>query len=468
MNAKESLIHDPIPRLLWRIAVPASTGMFLNTLFNLVDTYYAGKLSADALAGLALSFPIFFFLIAISSGLMQGAIALLANRLGAGDVRAARHLFAQSVFLTLATGIVTTWVGLSLTRWCFIQLGAQGASLEEGVAFMDAIFCGAVFFFLVATLNAPLAAQGDSRTNRNFLLFGLVANCILNPLFMWGWGWIPPLGVSGIALATVLVQVGGCVGLGWKVAKSETFARLPVRYFVPNTVLLRQLASQSIPAILNMSTIALGIMVITRFVQYFGTEAVAAIGIASRIEQIVLMPVIGLSTAVLSLTGQNHGAGKHDRVRFTWLSSVGSGVAIMLVGGVALYLIKSWALRIFTADSTIITLGNDYLTCAALTLAAYPILFSTVFLMQGLKRPAYGLWVGLYRQVAAPVLVFPLLAFHFGWGLWGIFLGVCLINWSAALFALAWGWHTVRPVTPLFAVLKSPVELRENSFIAIP
>ena len=103
------------------------------------------------------------------------------------------------------------------------------------------------------------------------------------------------------------------------------------------------------------------------------------------------------------------------------------------------------AMRLFTSDAAVIAHGRDYLTAAACTLAAYPILFVTVFTMQGLKRPGYGLWIGLYRQVAAPIVVFHTLAFTLGWGLWGVWWGVCLVTWSAALFALWWGWRAVRP-----------------------
>jgi Na+-driven multidrug efflux pump len=193
-----------------------------------------------------------------------------------------------------------------------------------------------------------------------------------------------------------------------------------------------------------MLTIALGIFVITRFVQQFGREAVAALGIATRIEQVVLMPVIGLSSAVLSIVGQNHGAGLPRRVREAWATCIRYGVGLMIGGGAIVWLLRERAMRSFTGDPVIIANGSSYLCAASVTLAAYPILFGTVFLMQGLKRPAYGLWIGLYRQVLAPILVIYTLIFVCGWGLLGIWWGVCLVNWSAALFALWWGRLTVR------------------------
>jgi len=200
-----------------------------------------------------------------------------------------------------------------------------------------------------------------------------------------------------------------------------------------------------------MMTIALGVFVITWFVKHFGKEAVAASGIATRIEQVVLMPAIGLNTAVLSLVGQNHGAGLGHRVREAWLTNVKYGAGLMLAGGVLLWWLGEMAMRLFTADPVVIAHGRDYLSTAAWTVAAYPILFVTVFMMQGLKRPRYGLLVGIYRQVAAPLLVFHTLAFTLGWGLWGVWWGICMVTWSAALFALWWGWRTLEALTPVKA-----------------
>ena len=121
----------------------------------------------------------------------------------------------------------------------------------------------------------------------------------------------------------------------------------------------------------------------------------------------------------------------------------------MALGGLLVWLTREPAMRLFTDDATVLGHGRDYLLTAACTLAAYPILFVTVFAMQGIKRPAYGLWIGLYRQVAAPLVVFHALAFSLGWGLWGVWWGICIVTWSAALFAIGWGWWKLGSLKPV-------------------
>lgn len=444
MKPALSLTTDPILTLTWKIALPLSVGMFFNTMFNVVDTLCAGWLGTEALAALSLSFPVFFTVFAFGSGISQGTTALLANALGAGRPAEARQVFAQAVVFALAAAVLLSVAGLLAAPWLFTLLGAQGGYLDTALAYMNVILAGGVFMLLPMVLNSALSATGESRFYRNFLILGFLANVVLNPVLMLGWLGLPALGVAGIALATVLVQAGGVAYL-WKKARAAEFCQgLEWREFRPDPAVLCRLAAQAVPAALNMLTVALGVFVITWFVKHFGKEAVAASGIATRIEQIVLLPTIGLNAAVLSIVGQNHGAGLPHRVREAWVANLKIGAGLMAVGGLLVWLLREPAMRLFTSDPAVIGHGRDYLLCAALTLAAYPILFVTVFAMQGIKRPAYGLWIGLYRQIAAPTLVFHTLAFTLGWGIWGIWWGICLVTWSAALFALWYGSRSLR------------------------
>lgn len=434
-----NLTADPIPKLIRHIAVPTSVGYFFNTMYNFVDTYCAGLISTDALAALSLSFPVFFILLSAGSGLSQGATALMANALGEKNDRQARLFFAQSITLASIMGVVLSIVGAVVSPALFRLLGAQDAYLAVALEYMNVILAGGVFFILQMVINSALSAQGDTKLYRNYLIGGFLANCVLNPMLMYGWLGHPPLGVSGIALATVIVQVAGCWILWRGVRQRELFRVIEPGFFRPDPTVLRQIIAQAGPAALNMLTVALGIFVITWYVSQFSKEAVAAYGIATRIEQVVLIPTMGLNYAVLTLVGQNNGAGRMDRVQASWATCIRYGLIMMLIGGGLVYVAKHAAMAWFTDDAQVIALGSDYLGIAAITLCAYPILFQTMFLLQGLKRPAFSLWIGLYRQIAAPYVIFHLLAFTLGWQLWGIWWGIFAVTWSASLFTLWWG-----------------------------
>lgn len=439
------LVKDPIPRLVRQIAVPASIGFFFNTMYNVVDTYFAGRDSTDALAALAASFPIFFIILALGSGIGQGTTALIANALGKGETSRAHHFTLQSVSFGCFAGLLLTAAGLWASPHLFRYLGAEERYLELALAYMNTILLGTVFFLLQAILNSTLNALGDTKTFRDCLIVGFVLNCVLDPWFMYGgWG-VPAMGVRGLAVATVMIQVLGCCFMIHRVRQTRIWGGLKWSLCKPHAGIYREITAQGLPASLNMLTVALGIFVITWFIGKFSKEGVAAYGIATRVEQIFLLPMIGLNIAILSLTGQNNGAGRLDRVRAAFRTTTKYGLAMMAGSGVIVFLSGHWFMSLFTSDERVRAIGAEYLRIAAITLCAYVILFQTVFMLQGLKQPIYGLWVGLYRQLLGPAFVFWLLAFQLGWELRGIWWGIFLVTWSAALFMFWFGrWKLQR------------------------
>lgn len=438
------LIQDPIPRLVRHIAVPASVGFFFNTMYNIVDTWFAGKISTDALAALAASFPIFFIIIALGSGIGQGTTALIANALGENRRELAHHYTLQSVSFGVFAGLALTLGGLAVSEKLFRWLGAEERYLELSLAYMNTLLLGTVMFLLQSILNATLNALGDTRTFRNFLIAGFFLNCVLDPWFMYGGLGLPAMGIRGLAMATVLIQIAGSCFLMYRVRYTRLWQGFHWRLFKPDAGMYREIARQGLPASLNMLTVALGIFVITWFIGRFSKEGVAAYGIATRVEQIFLLPSIGLNIAILSLTGQNNGARRFDRIREALRTTTRYGLTMMLASGVVVFFAGGWLVDLFTDDPAVRAIGSQYLRVAAITLGAYVILFQTVFMLQGLKRPVYGLWVGLYRQLIGPGVVFWLLAFQLGWGLWGIWWGIFLVTWSAAAFMFWFGRWKLR------------------------
>lgn len=440
------LVNDPIPKLVRHIAVPASIGFFFNTMYNIVDTYFAGRISTDALAAMAASFPIFFIIIALGSGIGQGTTALIANALGENKTEKGHHYTLQSVSFGIGTAFILTLLGLWSAPYLFRFLGAEERYLDLSLAYMNVVLLGTVAFLLQSILNSTLNALGDTKTFRNVLIAGFLMNCFLDPCFMYGWLGLPAMGIRGLAVATVLIQILGSGFMLYRVRHTRIWRGFHWRLFKPDPHMYREIAIQGIPASLNMLTVALGIFVITWFIGRFSKEGVAAYGIATRVEQIFLLPTIGLNISILSLTGQNNGARRYDRIREALNTTTRYGVVMTLISGVLIYFGGARFVDLFTDDNSVKAIGGQYLRVAAITLCAYVILFQTVFMLQGLKRPLYGLWVGLYRQLVGPGIVFWLLAFKLGWGLPGIWWGIFSVTWSAALFMLWFGRWKLRRV----------------------
>jgi len=441
---ENSLLTHPIPGLLRRLAIPAGVGFLFNTMFNVVDTYYGGLVSTQALAAMSLSFPVFFLILAVGSGISTGATALMGHSLGAGKIEQARIYAAQTISFGFIHAVLLTVGGLAASPLLFRMLGASGPYLFMALSYMNVIFFGTVSFFFNYVFNSILNASGDTRSFRNFLIGGFFLNLILDPWLLFGGLGIPPLGLPGIAAATVLVQLAGNCYLLARTRKTDLLSGFRLSSLLPRKAIYLDLARQGFPASLNMLTVALGIFVITWFLSRFGRDAVAAYGIATRLEQLALLPIMGLNIATLTLVAQNNGALLLQRVNDIILTALRIGVSVTIPVGVTVYLLAGELMGLFSSDPVVIAIGAGYLHVAAFVFCAYVILYINVFALQGMKRPLFAVLIGLLRQVAAPVPVFWCLAILFGWGVRGIWWGILLVTWTAAVVSIFYVRRTLR------------------------
>jgi len=448
MSQQYDLLNQPIPKLIRIIAVPTSIGYFFNTMFNVADTYYGGRVSTEALAALSLSFPVFFLIIAVGAGISTGATALIGHAIGSGDHEEASHLAGQTISFGVANGIMVTALGFSLAPTLFTLLGGTGTVLTLAISYISTIFSGSLFFLVNFVLSAILNATGDSRSFRNFLVAGCILNLFFDPWLLYGGFGVPAFGFAGIGWATVLIQAMGNLYLFARVKRCGLLSEFGWRDLIPRRRAYLELFKQGFPSSLNMMTVGIGIFVITWFVARFGRDAVAAYGIATRIEQIALLPIMGMNVATLALVAQNSGAGRLERVIETIGKALKAGIMLMGVGTAAVYFCARPLMGLFTADRNVIGVGVSYLRIEAFVFVAYVILYTSVSVLQGLKRPAFPLAIGLLRQIVLPLPVFYLLAVILDWGLYGIWWGIFFVTWGAACIALLYVGRTVTHLAP--------------------
>jgi putative MATE family efflux protein len=443
VSMTSDLTSAPIPQLVRRLAIPAGTGFFFNTMFNVVDTWYGGQLSTSALAAMSLSFPVFFLILAIGSGVSTGATTLIGNALGRKDRDEARRYLSQSLSFALLHALFLTAAGLILAPHIFILMGARGEYLSLALSYMNVIFAGSTFFLLNFVMNAILNSHGNTLAYRNFLIGGFFLNLLLDPWFMYGGAGLPALGLAGIALATVFIQCLGGFYLFRQLSKTGSMPSFRLADLRPRWSYFRELFRQGYPSAMNMMTVSLGIFIITWFVGRFGEQAVAAYGIGTRIEQIALLPVMGLNISTLALTAQNFGAERIDRIREAVRVSLRYGVIFALCGTAAALLYRSQLMGFFTKDSSVIEAGARFLAIEAFVMPAYVLLYINVSAMQGIRMPMFGLTIGLYRQIAGPLFVFHLFTTVMGLGLVGVWWGILVITWSAALVVVVYVGRTL-------------------------
>lgn len=404
-------------------------------MYNVVDTFYAGLISTQAVAALSLSFMIFFSIIGFGHGFSTAITALVGNWFGKKRYNLA-SLYAQKglVFVPLL-GVVVTILGIIYSPTIFSLLGAKQEYLADALAYINPILYGSIFFMINFALNAILVAQGDTKSFRNTLIFGFVANLVLNPLFIYGFLFIPPMGIQGIAIATVLIQILNMFYLFFKVNKTNIIKYHRLDYFLPDIRVYKDLLRQGIPASLNMLIMSFGSLILTYFVSHYGMKAVAGYGIGFRVEQIMLLPALGLNTAVLTLVSNNYGAKQYNRVVETIKVAMKYGFIISTFGIIVLTIFGKLIISQFDSNETVVNFGLDYLLIEVWIFYAYIVLFICVSTLQGIKKPKMILYIALYRQIFAKVIVAYIIVKYFELNFGWLWIGIFIVINSAAIFA---------------------------------
>jgi len=430
------LTKDPIWSLLRKVTIPASVGSLFQTFYNLVDTWFAGRISAEAIGAIAKSFPIYFTIIAVGVGLGAATNALIGNSIGEKKVRVASMYIAQSLIFALTVSIFVTLFGLNASNYLLGVMGSDAAGIALTREYLDIIFYGTFIVLIQISLNGTLNAQGDTRSYRNVLIFSFFLNIFLNPLFIWGYGFIPGFGIAGLAIATVISQLIGTIYLAYKVNNCKIKEYLKLQCFIPKFEYLKPLTTQAVPVMFSMLFIGVGIFNILYFIGQFGDLATAGYGAALRVEQVFLLPVIGLNTAVLSIGGQNFGAKAYDRIRELYTKALLFGSSFMAIAGMIIFFGAEFFVSLFTDNQEAVLSGAIYLKVAALIGPIYPVFFITTAVFQAVKKPLYSLYLSILRLTAFPFLSLWYVINIRGGDYEDIFYTIMATNWAMGIAVL--------------------------------
>ena len=436
MSTSYKLTKDPIWFLLRKVTIPASVGSLFQTFYNLVDTWFAGKISAEAIGAIAKSFPIYFTIIAVGVGIGAATNAMIGNAIGEKKEKVASMYIAQSLIFALVISVLVTIFGLNASNFLLKVMGSDPTGITLTREYLDIIFYGTFIVMIQISLNGTLNAQGDTKSYRNVLIFSFFLNIFLNPLFIWGYGIVPAFGIAGLAIATVISQSIGTIYLAYKVNNCKIKKYLKLVCFIPKFEYLNPLTKQSVPVMFSMLFIGVGIFNILYFIGKFGDLATAGYGAALRIEQVFLLPVIGLNTAVLSIGGQNFGAKAYDRIRELYKKALIFGSSFMAVAGIILFFGAEFFVSSFTDNQVAIIHGAIYLKVAAVIGPIYPVFFITTAVFQAVKKPLYSLYLSILRLTALPFLSLWYVINVRGGDYTDIFYTIMATNWFIGVVVL--------------------------------
>jgi putative MATE family efflux protein len=321
IHTAAALTEGSISLNLFRLAFPIIISNMLQTAYQVVDTFWVGRLSAQAVAAVSFCFPLTFLLIALGGGLPLAGTVLAAQYTGRGNDEAMNHVAAQTLLMVFMVSVVLAAFGHTVATPIMRLLGAAPDVLPDAVRFFRIAVLGFVFVFMFFAYQGLMRGRGVVYPPMLIVLITVLINFVLDPLLIFGWGPFPRMGVAGSAMATLCTQaLAAAIGLTLMV-RGRHGIHLKWFNLQPDLTLMRQIFRLGLPASIEQSTQALGMTAMTMLVAGFGTISVAAYGIGVRVMSCVLIPAFGLSIATSTLVGQNIGADQLHRAERTNLVS---------------------------------------------------------------------------------------------------------------------------------------------------
>lgn len=384
-RARAAMLHGPIVPVLVRMALPTIGVMVAQTAVGIAETYYVGFLGTDALAGVALVFPIFMLMTTMSNGgLGSGVASAVARAIGAGRQQDADALLFHAVILAVIFGALFSGGALLGGPALYHALGGRDASLDAALKYSDILFSGAIAVWIVNLLVSALRGSGNVKVPAMITLVGALIMIPLSPALIFGFGPIPRLGIAGAGAAFNIYYVGALFVLLRYMRQGQSGLLLSI---VPmQWRLFADILKVGLPTAFNALQTNLCVILVTAAVGLFGTAALAGYGTAARLDYVLIPILFGLSSAVLAMVGINVGAGDGKRARHIALVSGLIGIAITEAIGLVAALFPMLWLMLFTHDPAVLAPGATYLSIVGPLYGLYGLGFVTSFAGQGAGR----------------------------------------------------------------------------------
>ena len=433
--------------LIFKFAIPMLIGNVFQQLYNIVDSIVVGRyVGKEALAAVGASFPLIFMLISFVVGVAMGTTIIISQYFGAKDMKMVkRSIDTMYIFLFFAS-IFVTILGLAFGGTIFRLIDLPEAVMPQAIAYFNVYLAGMIFFFGFNGISSVLRGLGDSKTPLYFLIIATVMNVCLDLLFVAVFKW----GVVGAAWATVISQAGAFFTSVIYLNRTHEIVKLNSLKLVFDKAIFRRSLLIGLPTGLQQTFVSMGMLAITRIVNGFGTDVIAAYSAAGRLDLLAGMPAMNFGAALSTFVGQNLGANLPERVKQGFKATLVMSGALALVTSLFVIVFRQPLMHLFTDDTAVIAIGAQYL----LIVSSFYIFFSSMFVIGGVMRGAGATIVPMFITLFALwVIRIPaawILSRYFGVdGIWWSIPVAWFIGMSLSyLYYVKGNWKTKIAVKP--------------------
>lgn len=435
-GGEKNFTSGSINRAIFMLSIPMIAEMLMESLFAVVDIYFVGKVSVNAIATVALTESVIMIVYAISIGFSMAATAMVARRIGEKKPEEAVNAAVQAIFITIFTSLIFSVVGIFFAKDILTLMGGEKDLVEEGYRYTMIMLAGNVTIMLLFLINAIFRGAGDASIAMRILIVSNGLNIILDPILIFGLGPIPAFGIEGAAIATT---IGRGVGVAYQLmvlTGTKGIIQVKIQHLKVQWNIIWRIVKISVGGIGQYMIGTLSWLFLVRISAVFGAEVLAGYAIAFRIIMFTILPSWGLSNAAATLVGQNLGAGHPDRAeKSVWQCAIYNVIFLGLISVVFI----AWAeefVMIFSSETEVVKYGSlalRIISCGYIFFA-YGMVIGQAFNGAGdTKTPTI---INLFCFWFFEVPLAYLLAINFNFGPAGIFLSIAIASTALATVSI--------------------------------
>ncbi len=434
MDKKFDLTHGSISNKLFRLTVPMVFGLFSMVVFNLVDTFFISRLGTQKLAAMGFTFPVVMLVVGVSLGLGVATSSIVSRAIGRGDRHQVQRLTTDSLFVSILVVIALSILGFFTMDWMFRLLGADQDILVLIKQYMVIWYLGVSFVVVPMVGNNAIRASGDTFLPGVIMVISMILNVILDPILIFGLWIFPRLELAGAALATIVSRALSLVISLYVLHYKKHLLDLSFPSWAEFKNSLRQIFYIGIPSAASRILLPVAMAIIMRLVSRFGAPAVAAVGVAIRIEMFVFVAIMALAAVLIPFIGQNWGARKFDRVKD---ATKGANIFSIYwgLGFFILFLFLAPVLGdLFSKDPLVSRYITYFLWIVPFSYGLKGASFLAVSVFNAVNKPYIAIFLNLAR-IFAFYIPFALAGALLG-NLVGLFAGLGVANLAGGILAL--------------------------------
>lgn len=357
LQKRELILNGKMSKVIMVLSLPIMLNNFIHTIYNLTDTFFVSKIPGNAVAGVQFVWPLIFLISSFGMGMAVATSSIIAQYIGAHQQEKARQTAGQSIsflfVLSLVFGVLGFLTAPSIIRW----MGGTGELYKNAYAYLSIMFLGMPTTFLMNAYNAIKQGQGDTISPLIIGTLSVLMNVILDPIFIF----VLDMGVEGAAIATVIsTGVFALYGVLTTFSKKQSL-KLEFKDLLFDKDILGKIVSIGLPSSTGQATTAFGFTILNVFLVSFGEVTLTAFAVGNRISSLIMMPAMGIGSALATVVGQNLGADNIARAKLAVRSSVRLSTVFLVVGGLLMLPFSENIVAAFSGDPEVVSSGTEYL-----------------------------------------------------------------------------------------------------------